>query len=182
MPEFLLNRLSFLVAVVGGRLQALLNSGVIMPSAFVLAMLAKRGSSSMSSRPVDVTEERGVEGTSKLIAHAKDVVEPDVGNEDEALVSKGKEKKNYKKDGGSSFSRHKRSSKRPRGLPLCPKSDVVPGGVGCHIGKITETALDSPGSSAEILATCKRHLGLVRMPCPPFFFMFPLLSFFSFLW
>ena len=143
-----------------------------MPSASVLAMLAKRGSPALSSRPVEAMEERGVEGTSKFVTPVKDLSDSGVNPEDGALASKGKEKRKHKKDVGGSSSRHERSSKRSRGLPPFPKSDVGPGKAGSYATETAEMTLNPPDSSAEVLASCKRQLGLVRVPCLPLFFRF----------
>ena len=75
----------------------------------------------MSSRPVDKTEERGVEGTSKFITPVKDMSESDVNPEDGALASKGKEKRKHKKDAGVARLVTSGARRGRRGSPLSEK-------------------------------------------------------------
>ena len=138
-----------------------------MPSASVIAMLAKRGSPALSSRPTEVAEEQGAEETSRLAALAKDVMEPSASDEDKLQVLKGKEKKRHRKDSEGGHSRHEHSSKRPRGLPVCPKKGAAVGEGGSEV--ITGVNPGTLGSGSEILASCKRQLGLVRDSCLPLF-------------
>ena len=138
-----------------------------MPSASVIAMLSKRGSPALSSRPVEVTEEQGAEETSRLAALAKDVMEPSASGEDKLLASKGKEKKRHRKDGEGSHSRHEHNSKRPRGLPACPKKGLATEEGGSEV--IAGVIPGVLGSGSELFASCKRQLSLVRNSYFPLF-------------
>ena len=62
------------------------------------------------------------------------------------LFRRERRKRDIKKDGGSSHSRHERSSKRPKGLPPLPEEMIYLGEGGFQAAKPAEIALDTPGS------------------------------------
>ena len=110
-------------AVAGDSLQAFLDSDPKMPSASVLAKLAKRGSPAQSSRPV-VVEERGVEGTSRPVASAVGTGDLHISGVVEIVATRDHGRKRCRKEDESGSSRPRHQSRKSKSL-VTPSKDVV---------------------------------------------------------